>query len=352
MRSEGVGVVALALILLAGMILLSLTAHAAASPSLGPAMFAGRSGTGTSIATQVTYPVTFTESGLPSGTNWSMSLNETTRSSVSSTITFAEPNGTYPLYTWDVKGYTSYANVSTLRVNGTPITVTVSYFPPRDAGFFYVTFDQTGLALNVYWTVEICAIINETEHCGMSQNFFGPTHNPTGVYGVKNGTYAWTASPSNITEFPIALNYPFPSHGQVVVNGSSVLIHLTFRFAYPFSFVINGLPTSVSWVVQVLNETFTGTGGVNVYLIVEIPNGSFEWNATSPGYRAQNGTVSVLGQGPNIQAIDFQALPQSSSFPGWAWDALGVVIVAAVVGLVLLLRRRRRHSVSPPPPIV
>lgn len=290
----------------------------------------------------VRYPVMFTESGLPSGTNWSVSLNETTQSSMSSTIAFNEPNGTYHLYPWDVKGYTSYVSVSTLHVNGTSIDVTVSYFPPRDAGFYYVTFVQTGLPFNDFWTVNICAIANGAEECGMGQNFFGPTHNPTGIYGVRNGTYAWTASPSNITEFPIALNYPFPSRGQVTVNGSSLLIQLTFRYSYPFSFVSVGLPSSTSWTLQIFNETFTASGGV--YLNVEIPNGTHAWNATAPGYQAENGTISMQGgrgTGSNVQEIDFQALPPP--FP-WVYVTIGVVGTAAIVGVavVLILRLRRR----------
>jgi len=46
-----------------------------------------------------TYPVTFTQSGLPSGTNWSVTFGGTKKSSTSSTITFKVKSGNY---SWSV----------------------------------------------------------------------------------------------------------------------------------------------------------------------------------------------------------------------------------------------------------
>ncbi|MGC8663821.1 MAG: hypothetical protein ACP5TX_05410, partial [Thermoplasmata archaeon] len=42
-----------------------------------------------------TYTITFTETGLPSGSAWSVTLNGLTRTSLSNTITFNESYGTY-----------------------------------------------------------------------------------------------------------------------------------------------------------------------------------------------------------------------------------------------------------------
>jgi len=302
---------------------------------------APRSGIETEAPAPDTYLLTFTEQGLPSGTNWSVSLDETTRSSSSSTITFSEPNGTYQLYTWDVKGYANYNNLTTLHVNGTPIDVTVSYFPPPDAGFYYVTFGETGLPFNDFWKVEICAVVNGTESCGMGQSYLGPTHNPTGFYGVKNGTYDWIATLSNITEFPIALDYPFPSSGQVAVNGSCLFVHLTFRFSYPFFFEVTGLSGSAALDLQIPNETVTGSGN-GEYLLM-IPNGTYEWNATAPGYRSQNGTISVQGKPmSNVVGINFVALPSTGVGSLWEWIGVGMVIaVVAAVAIFVGFRRRK-----------
>jgi len=297
-----------------------------------------------------TFPVKFTEKGLPSGTNWTVSLNETTQSTVSSSITFEEPNGTYQLYTWDVKGYVSYANLTALRVSGTPINITVYYNPPA-AGTYFLTFVQSGLPLNIYWEVEINAIINGTvSPDGYWQNYFGPTHTPApGLNGAENGTYAWTAFHLSEPEWPIASSYPFPSSGTVSVNGSSVLIHLTYRYSYPFFFDVEGLPTGAPFTLQIPNETVTGNGDGECLLM--IPNGTYAWNATAPGYREQNGTVSVQGlPESNVKEIFFEALPPGP-LSAWAWIEIGAVIAVFVVGAaVLLVRRRRGGRRLPHPP--
>jgi hypothetical protein len=313
---------------------------------VGPAVAVGTLGTHDRVdalgkaTPPTTFPITFTENGLPSGTNWSVSLNKTTQSTESSTIVFEEPNGTYQLYTWDVKGYISYANLTTLHVSGAPIDITVSYNAPA-AGTYFVTFVQSGLPLNVSWEVLLSVIINgTTEPGGIGQNYFGPTHTPAGgISGVENGTFAWTAFHLNLPEWPVQSYYPFPSSGTVVVHGSSVLIHLTFRYSYPFDFDVEGLEATVPVTLQIPNETVTGSGNGG-YLLM-IPNGTYAWNATAPGYRAQNGTVSVQGfpEFSEIQ-ISFVALP--STIPSWVWFAIGVVIAVIFVGAAVFLLGRRK----------
>lgn len=305
-------------------------------------------GASSTIAAAGTYLVTVAETGLPLGTEWSVSLNESNRSSTSSTATFTEPNGTYQLYTWDVRGYTSYSNVTSVTVRGMPVLVSVSYTPPLYAGYYYVTFEETGLPFDVYWTVEFCAVVNGTENCGMGQNFFGPTHDPTGIYGVSNGTFDWEASLSNITESPIAHNVPFPSQGQVVVNGSSLMVDLTFRFSYPSWFDLQGVSSTTSWSFQILNETFTGRGGGQ--FVLDIPNGTYDWIVGARGYYSVSGNVTVQGaEVSNVQTITLSALPPPLLGYPWVWPAVGSVALVAIVCLALFVRRRRRGEVSPPP---
>lgn len=304
-----------------------------------------RSSSATAVAG--TYLVTIAETGLPLGTNWTVSLGESNRSSTSSTATFTEPNGTYRLYTWDVRGYTSYSNVTSVTVRGMPVLVAVSYTPPLYAGYYYVTFEETGLPFNVYWTVEFCAVVNGTEDCNIAQNFFGPTHDPTGIYGVSNGTFDWMASLSNITESPIAHNAPFPSQGQVVVNGSSLMIDLTFRFAYPAWFDLHGVSSTTSWSFQILNETFTGRGGGE--FVLDIPNGTYDWIVSAPGYHSSSGNVTVKGaEVPSVQNITLSALPPPMFGYEWVWLTVGLVALVAIVCFALFARRRRRDGDPPP----
>ncbi|EQD73800.1 thermopsin precursor, partial [mine drainage metagenome] len=57
------------------------------------------------LFTQVSYAVTFTETGLRSGTSWFVTLAGTSRSSTTNSISFTEPNGTHTYSIGDVAGW-------------------------------------------------------------------------------------------------------------------------------------------------------------------------------------------------------------------------------------------------------
>lgn len=63
------------------------------------------------------YSVVFTESGLSSGTSWTVALNGTSESSISSSITFSEHMGTYTYQIGSVSGYEVSPKSGTVTVN-------------------------------------------------------------------------------------------------------------------------------------------------------------------------------------------------------------------------------------------
>ncbi|MEM3907806.1 MAG: hypothetical protein QXZ17_13275, partial [Nitrososphaerota archaeon] len=91
------------------------------------------------IRAPLTYTVEFTQTGLPSGTLWSVTLNGTTESSTSTSISFSEPNGTYSYAIGSVKGFSVSLPSGTITVNGASQTVNV-YFKPT-SWFFSPAFD-------------------------------------------------------------------------------------------------------------------------------------------------------------------------------------------------------------------
>jgi hypothetical protein len=83
-------------------------------------------------SSKATYTVAFTESGLPSGTSWLVSLSVTAQlwdnqSSPTSTIIYQEANGSYNFSIGAVNGYSISPTSGTVRVNGGPATQTVSF---------------------------------------------------------------------------------------------------------------------------------------------------------------------------------------------------------------------------------
>lgn len=73
-----------------------------------------------------TYKVTFTESGLPVGTIWSVTIGSETNFSNGTTITFQEANGSYTYHVGAVLGYTT-KGTGTLTVKGKSIRVRVTF---------------------------------------------------------------------------------------------------------------------------------------------------------------------------------------------------------------------------------
>ena len=93
----------------------------------GSVVVSGGSVTEPTVAySAVTYLATFTESGLPSKTSWSVTLNGNLVSSTGTSISFAEPNGTYSYSVGSVSGYTSSPSSGPLAVNGGPTGVTIT----------------------------------------------------------------------------------------------------------------------------------------------------------------------------------------------------------------------------------
>jgi hypothetical protein len=73
------------------------------------------------------YAATFTESGLPTGTEWSVTLGGTPHSSSTSTITFTLSNGTYAYSVGAVTGYVSSAPGPSVTVNGANLAVSIPF---------------------------------------------------------------------------------------------------------------------------------------------------------------------------------------------------------------------------------
>ncbi|MGC8580705.1 MAG: DUF7619 domain-containing protein, partial [bacterium] len=98
------------------------------------------------------YTITFTESGLPSGTSWSVTLNGATESSTTNTITFTEPNGTYSYSIGTVSGYTASPSSGYIKVNGTNVNQEITF---NQIKLYTITFTESGLPTGTSWSVTL-----------------------------------------------------------------------------------------------------------------------------------------------------------------------------------------------------
>ncbi len=81
-----------------------------------------------------TYQLTFTQSGLISGTNWSVTVNGQLQSSEGSSITFNEPNGTYTFTPTNVSGYTVVPTKLQVSIQGEGLNEIISFTPTKSSG--------------------------------------------------------------------------------------------------------------------------------------------------------------------------------------------------------------------------
>ena len=159
------------------------------------------------IFSEVTYKVTFTESGLPYGTTWYANLsNGQTFSGTGASITFSEPNGTYSYSIATVnKSWSSTGGSFTVNGKALPEAVTFSEVT------YKVTFTESGLPTGSTWYVNITGQASSGQITGTSYSA-----------SLSNGSYSYTISTTN-KQYKAS-----PSNGSFAVAGSSKSISITF----------------------------------------------------------------------------------------------------------------------------
>ena len=272
----------------------------AASPSSGSVTV-----TGSSVSKAITftaippakYSVAFTESGLPSGTTWSVTVHGATLSSTTSTVTFSEANGTYSYTVGPVSGYTANPSSGSVTVNGAQVSevVTFTAVPPNT---FPVTFTESGLPSGTGWSVTL----NEV------------THGASGVsvmFDEANGTYPYTVG--SVSGYTAS-----PSSGSVTVSGAGLTESITFTpippTTYTLTFTESGLPPGTGWSVT-LNRTTLGSTTASI--VFTEPNGTYVFVVGAvTGYSVSpaNGTVTVSGGSASV-AVTFSSKPVTNEYP-------------------------------------
>lgn len=159
----------------------------------------------------VTYPVNFTETGLPSSTPWSVHINGTNSSSITDQILVFLPNGSYPYHINRVPGYRASRPNEYANVSGSSVNISVKFSVTKYA----IEFTETGLANNTTWQV----ILTPTSGVPVAANssttflkFFEP-----------NGTY----------------NYSFSSVSGYRVKGGSQTGNVTVTGTIPSNIAIH-----------------------------------------------------------------------------------------------------------------
>ncbi len=158
----------------------------------------------TPSTTAPSYTLTFTESGLPSGTTWSVDVSGKSLSSTTDTITFTLPAGTYQYVVNAPVGVTPTPDQGTITLNSDQ-TVSIQMTgtpqqPPQTStgGYHYVTFVENGLYQYLVQGYTWEVTINGQTHTVKSVDF--SIELPAGVYSFTiTPPQGMTASPSSGT---------------------------------------------------------------------------------------------------------------------------------------------------------
>jgi hypothetical protein len=257
------------------------------------------------ISTSPQYSVTFTETGLPSGATWNVTLNGAESSSSSSSISFSEPNGTYSYTVGIYQGYSASPYSGSVTVSGSNVNVAITFTQVK----YSVTFTESGLPSGTVWYINISN--------GQSYK----TNGTAITFNEPNGTYSYTIATVNKSYSPSQ------SSGTLTVNGANVHVAITFTLiTYKITFTESGLSSGTSWSVTLNNITKTST---NATITISEPNGSYSYIISGiSGYRANaySGTINVNGNSVNVSinwtVITYSITIIENGIPnGTSWSA-------------------------------
>ena len=209
---------------------------------------------------EVTYTVTFSETGLPSGTKWFINLSgQNYLNSTGKTIMTNLPNATYnfTIATSD-KIYRPSPYSGSFKIDGSAYFVNVSFLEVT----YEVTFSETGLPPSTPWYVNIT-----------NNPSSGAVTSSTISMKLPNGTYFLSIETANKQYRPIY-------NSSFVVNGSARTILIAFSLVtYGVIFYQNGLYSGSSWYVNSTGFTsFASSGklpGSTREYSISLPNGSY-----------------------------------------------------------------------------
>jgi thermopsin len=355
------------------------------------------------------YALSFNETGLPTGTNWSVVLGGAQNRSTGLSVVFLEPNGTYPFTLGVVPGFLAHPASGQTTVNGGAMSVAVLFTPVR----YNVTFVASGLPNGTRWSVTVGGLPEGTtsssllfeEPNGSYPYAVGPvpgyTSSPStgtltvsgdnqsvrivfspvapGEYtvtfteaGLAPGTpwsvdigtvpYNSTMSVLSFTERNGTYRYSVgavvgyaesPPSGEFNVTGGGLRVALTFSAVppvfYPISFTEQGLPNGTDWSVAIGGVTHISSSDQITFLELngtyQFAVGSIDGYVVTPG----SGPVVLAGSGRNV-ALTFSAAASPTKTSGDPWTLtwqVGVIVLALIVFLVFVARARRGGGEPP-----
>lgn len=272
--------------------------------AVGYAFTVNGASTNQSVSFTSAYLVTYTETGLPSGTTWFVNVTDLRAfSSSTASITSYQPNGSYSYSvatvnkSWSSPGgqYTVSGSSFTVPITFTLVTYNVQFVPQN--------LQPPGLT----W------YLNGTEG---QFNLIGTGATPISD-NLANGTYYYSVHTTN--------NTVMVPPGNFTVNGSAISVPLNFLpVVFNVNFTETGLGYGTPWYVNVSNVSYFNTpitstlvSSSNYNNSLSLLNGTYNYTVSSGNsiYRPTeySGKLTIAGSDITV-ALTFEMVVYSVNF--------------------------------------
>lgn len=272
------------------------------------------------------YRVTFSASGLPTGTPWSVVLNRTTVSSGTSSVSFLDPSGLYGFLVLSAAGLAVRPGSGVVAVTTADVRVNLTFV----STFTYAErFVEVGLPANTPWQVEVGATI-------------GVSSSPLLTLELANGSYPYLATASDYLPIARTLN----------VTGEEDVVNLTFA---GMNATLLGRITPASAVLFVDGSAVDLSAGA---FSVSVRPGLHLFEVGAAGYLTRFENVSA---GPNATVeVDLTLSPVPGGAHGGSgngstgpsavllWAVVGGLVVVAIAIVLAALLVRSTPPARPP----
>ena len=274
------------------------------------------------FSTPPTYALTFTESGLATGTNWSVRINgvgvvpvHTTASSTTDQVTFTVANGSYHYIVAQVLGYViNGSTTGSVSISGAGANVAISFLALQKGAFYPVAFSENGLATGTHWAVTVWI----THTFGHSRTETQSASGSTIFFLLQNGSYKFVAH--DVLKYNL-VGGGSGAFGIVGASPSTFVVNYTAIPTYTMTFTESGLPSGTAWAVLV-RSTSSGSTAYPVHTLglsnsttmsFAIPNGSYCYKLYPvTGFKLTSGLAagSFNVTGTNPAGISFGFSPK------------------------------------------
>ncbi|MGB6501368.1 MAG: hypothetical protein WBG19_08230 [Thermoplasmata archaeon] len=240
------------------------------------------------------YAVTFSESGLPPTTSWSVTFNSTVESSSTTSIGYSVLDGSYTFSVGTEPGYTSAPTSGPLTVNGGPVTQGI-VFTAKPPATFLISFVETGLQSGTEWTVTLVSSplssLSTTISASRANGSYTFTVGAVSGYtsNLSGGTVVVLGAPRMVDIGFTPVTSPPPAAGGSpgltgtelygIIGLAALLVFVAFFVVFrvkkfPLVFVESGLPAGTPWSVTVNPENRVGSSSV-AEIEMSVSNGMY-----------------------------------------------------------------------------